>query len=298
MIRCERASVERSGRLVVEAVTLTVGHGQAAALVGRTASGKSSLLAAAATAWPLHAGDILVAGRSIRRGADLVRRSLGYVPDRMPGWPGLRAGEFLEVFASAAGLRGERLAAAVTRGLGLGGLPAGDRTPLDALAAGQRKRLLLARALLHEPDVLLLDDPFGGLDPLERREMERLIGDAHLMGRTVLAAIDDADVPACFTHLFVLADGSLAASGPATPAAFSAGRAWRCAAVCRGAAERAAAVLAAAGLEARAADADAVSFVLDPGRSSVGPAVATLAAAGIEVERAGFDPPWPAQLIP
>jgi len=227
MIRCERATVERSGRLVVEAVTLAVGHGQAAAIVGRTASGKSSLLAAAATAWALHAGDILVAGRSVRREPEIVRRSLGYVPDRMPGWPGLRAGEFLEVFGSAAGLRRERLAAAVGRGLALAGLPAGDRTPLDALATGQQKRLLLARALLHEPDVLLLDDPFGGLDPLERLEMERFIGDALLMGRTVLAAIDDADVPACFTHLFVLAEGSLVASGPATPAAFSSGRAWR-----------------------------------------------------------------------
>jgi ABC-type multidrug transport system ATPase subunit len=238
-----------------------------------------------------------VAGRSVRREPEIVRRSLGYVPDRMPGWPGLRAGEFLEVFGSAAGLRRERLAAAVGRGLALAGLPAGDRTPLDALATGQQKRLLLARALLHEPDVLLLDDPFGGLDPLERLEMERFIGDALLMGRTVLAAIDDADVPACFTHLFVLAEGSLVASGPATPAAFSSGRAWRCGAVCRGAAERAVTALAAAGLDAAATDPDAVSFVLERGGSSVGSAVAVLAAAGIDVEQAGFSPPWPAQLI-
>jgi len=297
MIRCERATVERSGRVVVESLSIAVGHGQAAALVGRTGAGKSSLVAAAATALPLHAGDILIDGRSVRGEPEAVRRAIGYVPDRMPAWPGVRAGEFLEAFAVAAGLRGDRLAAAVRAGLERSGLAAARRMPLDALAAGQRKRLLLARALLHDPGVLLLDDPFGGLDPDERVETERLIADAHLMGRTVLAAIDDANVPACFTHLIVLAEGSLTASGPANPAAFSADRAWRCVAVCRGAAERAVAALAAARLDATAIDADAVSFVLAHGCSSVGPAVAVLSAASIDVEQAGFSPPWPAQLI-
>jgi len=95
----------------------------------------------------------------------------------------------------------------------------------------------------------------------------------------------------------VMAEGSVVTSGPATPAAFAAGRRWRCTAVVRGAAERAAATLVGSGVEARAADVDTVAFALEAGQTAVGPAVAILAAAGIEVERAGFDPPWPAQLI-
>ena len=297
MIRCERATVERSGRVVVESLSLAVGHGQATALIGRTGSGKSSLLAAVATALPLHAGEILVAGRSVRGEPAAVRRAIGYVPDRMPAWPGLRAGEFLEAFAAAAGLHGERLAAVVRRGLERAGLATAGRTPVDALAAGHRKRLLLARALAHEPDVLLLDDPFGGLDPHERTDVTRLIGDTHLMGRTVLAAIDDADVPACFTHLAVLAEGRLVASGPATPEGIAAGRSWRCAMVCRGTA--AAAARAVAGLvgETSVEDDDRLTFAVDPRRTSLGAVVAAAAQAGIAVESAGFDPPWPAQLI-
>lgn len=297
MIRCERATVERSGRVVVESLSLAVGHGQAAALIGRTGAGKSSLLAAVATALPLHAGEILVDDRSVRGEPAAVRRAIGYVPDRMPAWPGLRVGEFLEAFAAAAGLRGERLAGSVRRGLDLAGLAAVARTPLDALAAGQRKRLLVAGALVHEPDVLLLDDPFGGLDPFERLDMARLIGDTHLMGRTVLAAIDDADVPACFTHLIVLADGRLVASGPATPDGIAAGRTWRCALVCRGAAEAAARAVAGHVGEIRVEDGDRLTFTVDSGRTSLGAVVATVAQAGITVESAGFDPPWPAQLI-
>ena len=297
MIRCERATVERSGRVVVESLSLVVGHGQAAALIGRTGAGKSSLLAAAATALPLHAGEILVDGRSVRGEPEVVRRTIGYVPDRMPAWPGLRAGEFLEAFAAAAGLHGEQLSDAVRQGLDRAGLATAGRTPLDALAAGHRKRLLVARALVHEPDVLLLDDPLGGLDPHERIEMVRLIGDAHLMGRTVLAAIDDADVPACLTHLVVLSEGRLVASGPATPDGLAAGRTWRCAMVCRGAAE--AAARAAAGLvgEGRCEDGDRLTFAIDLRRTSLGAVVTAVVQAGIAVESAGFDPPWPAQLI-
>ncbi len=297
MIRCERATVERSGRVVVEAVTVAVAAGQAAALIGRSGAGKSSLLAAAATAVPLHGGDILVGDRSVRREASAVRRLIGYVPARMPAWPGVRADEFLEAFAVAAGLRGQPLAAAVAKSLGMAGLAGHAHAPLDTLSAGHAKRLLAARALLHDPQVLLLDDPFGGLDPLERRDIERLIGDAHLMGRTVLAAIDDADVPSCFTHLAVLDEGRLVASGTAEPASFAEGRRWAYAITCRGAAEEAVRVLRPLPAEARATDGDTVAFTFDASTGTLADAIAALVRAGIAVEQAGFAPPWPAQLL-
>ena len=93
MIRCERATVERSGRVVVESLSLDVAPGEATAVVGRTGAGKSSLLAAVATVLPLHAGEILVDGHSVGRQAEQVRQRVGYVPDRLPAWPGLRAGD-------------------------------------------------------------------------------------------------------------------------------------------------------------------------------------------------------------
>ena len=297
MIRCERATVERSGRVVVEAIELLVPAGQATAVIGRSGAGKSSLLAAVATALPLHAGDILVDGRSVRRESEAVRRLIGYVPDRLPSWPGVRADEFLELFAVAAGLRGRSLEAAVGRALGMAGLATERRAPLDDLSAGHGKRLLLARALLHDPQVLLLDDPLGGLDPIERREVQQVIGDAHLMGRTVLASIDDAAVPPCFTHLAVVHEGRLVASGPCEPSAFAAGRSWRCVIVCRGAAEAAVRVLATIVSDARAVESDTVAITLDATRDTLADAVAAVVRAGFAVEHAGFEPPWPAQLL-
>jgi ABC-2 type transport system ATP-binding protein len=297
MIRCERATVERSGRIVVEAVGLVVPTGQATAIIGRSGAGKSSLLAAVATAVPLHAGDVLVDGRSVRREAEVVRRLIGYVPDRLPSWPGVRAEEFLELFAAAAGLRGRSLDVAVGKAIDMAGLATERRALLDDLSAGHGKRLLVARALLHDPQVLLLDDPFGGLDPIEQREVQRIVGDAHLMGRTVLAAVDDAAVPPCFTQLAVVREGRLVAEGPLEPAAFAAGRAWTCVVVCRGAAERVVGTVEAIAADARAVDCDTVVFTISGERAHVGAVVAAIVRAGFVVERAGFDPPWPAQLL-
>ena len=297
MIRCERATVERSGRVVVESLSLAVAPGEALAVVGRTGAGKSSLLAAVATVLPLHAGDILVDGHSVGRQAEDVRRRVGYVPDRLPGWPGLQAGEFLDLFAVAAGLQSRDRRTAVDRALAMAGLDRERSTLIDELPAGHRKRILVARALLHDPQVLLLDDPFGGLDAFERQDIARLVADAHLIDRTVLAAIDDADVPTCFTHLAVLAEGRLVASGPAQPAAFAVDRTWRCAIACRGAASRAAHVITGLLGACECEEPDRVRFSIDPARLSLGGVVASVAQAGISIEWAGFDPPWPAQLL-
>lgn len=296
MIRCERATVERSGRVVVESLTLAVAAGEAVAVVGRTGAGKSSLLAAVAASHRLHAGEILVDGHSVAREPEQVRRSIGYVPDRLPGWPGVRAAEFLELFAAAAGLRGPGASAAVDRALDMAGLAADRIEPIDDLPAGHRKRLLVARALLHDPQVLVLDDPLGGLDAFERRDISRLVGDAHLIGRTVLAAVDDGDVPGCFTHVAVMDEGRLRAVGHNAPIAFGPDRRWRHAIVCRGEATRAAAVVASLA-EALPEDPDRLLITIDPRRTSLAAVVATLAAAGVPIESVGFDPPWPTQLI-
>jgi len=297
MIRCERASVEQAGQLVVATVSLHVRAGEAWAVIGRSGAGKSMLVAAAATAVPLHAGDILVDGHSARRDAAGVRRAAGYVPDRPPDWPGLRAGDLLELCAAAAGLRGRELSQAVDRGLGLAGLTGRGGDDIDTLDAGHGKRLLVARALVHDPQVLLLDDPFAGLDPAGRRDVERLVGDAHLMGRTVLAAIDDAAVPECFTHLAVLVEGRLVASGRNDPATFADGRHWRYCLRCPGRAADAGRAVAALVASAEAVDTDTLAARLDLAAASPADLVAAAVRAGVPVEWAGYDPPWQAQLL-
>jgi ABC-type multidrug transport system ATPase subunit len=297
MIAFHDATISYGGRPVLEGVSFEMPAGRAAALLGRTGAGKTSLLAAAATALTLDAGDITVHGQSVRRNAAAVRRLVGYVPARPPAWPPCRVAEFLELAASFAGLQGKPLRTAVTKALDLAGLAARAANPIDTLPDGSGRRLLLARALLHDPEVLILDDPFSALDPAEHASVEALIGDAHLMGRAVLAAIDNAVVPPCFTDLVVLDAGRVAAAGPHTIETFATGRSFTFRLTCRGRADDAAAALRGLADEARAVDLDHAVAVITPALTPPARLVAAVVAAGIPVEAAGFHPAWTAQLL-
>jgi ABC-type multidrug transport system ATPase subunit len=292
----DQATVMRGGRAVIDALTLVVPPGQSLAMIGSSGSGKSSLLAGLATALPLHAGDIRIDGHSVRSDAAAVRRRIGFVPTGITAWPQARADEFLEFFALEAGLRGKPLRMAVGRGLAMAGIDE-PGTPIDRLPAGQAQRLLVARGLLHDPQVLLLDAPFMGLDPGERRDIEHLINDMQLGGRIVIAAIDDAAVPVCFTHLAAFAAGRLVAHGPAVRSAFEHNRPWIRRITCPAAAHQAAAVLRRLGIDATLIDDDMLDCRHDPDARPFGDLLAALVGAGIALESADFHPPWPAQLL-
>ena len=309
MIRCDRVIVERSGQMVIDRLSLSIGAGETLAVIGRSGAGKTALLEAIATAIPVRGGDIAIAGHSIRRDPDAVRSCIGYVPSHLVAWPAVRADEFLSLFARSAGLSGRTFTEAVDRALDLADLKGRGATPIDRLPDGQAKLLLIGRALVHAPDVLILDDPFGSLDPRQRQSIERLIGDLQLGGRTVVAAIDDARVPDCFTHLAVLSEGRLLLDGPTTFAAFSAGRAWRYRLHCPGQAEAATALIVqSAGQLAHrveALDATIVDCTLElppaattgSGPETLSEVVATLVRAGIAVEAASLHPHWTEQLV-
>lgn len=298
MIVFHDATLVLGGRTVIDGLSLEVPAGHAMALIGRTGAGKTTLLAAAATAVRLERGEVALHGHSVRREPAAVRGLVGYMPARPPAWPPCRVGEFLEVAAAAAGLQGKPRRSAVSKSLELAGL--GDRADdaVEILPDGVARRLLLARALLHDPEVLLLDDPFAALDPEERRTVEALVTDAQLMGRTVLAAIDDADVPPCFTHVAVIDAGRLAASGPADPVTFAPGRRLTFRLACPGRAGDAARALQPLVGGSRAVDVDHAEADIDPARTPGSSLVAAVVAAGIPVAAAGFHPAWTAQLLP
>ncbi len=204
MIRFEGLTVVRAGQRVLEDVSFEPRPGDTIALLGRSGSGKSSLLLAAAGAVPASAGRIVIEPGT--RG--------GYVPSMLAAWPVVRADEFLEFGGISAGLSGKPLHGAVARGLSMAGLADRPDIRIDALSDGYRKRLLLSRALIDDPDLLLLDDPFVSLDPGGRRQVERLVGDAGLAGRTVIAAVNAASLASCWSRAFLIEAGRLVRDVP------------------------------------------------------------------------------------
>ena len=186
-----------SGRVLLRDIHLQLEAGSTTALLGRSGSGKTTLLRMVNGLVRPTAGSVRVGGRDVAA-ADVIalRRSIGYVIQETGLFPHMtverNAGLALELAGFADGEKEKRTAEV----LALAGLDFGEfgaRYPWQ-LSGGQRQRVGLARALASDPGVLLMDEPFGALDPLTRAEMQTMLRDLlRRVGKTVLLVTHDLD---------------------------------------------------------------------------------------------------------
>ena len=178
-------------RPVLDAVTLSVPRGQIFGLVGANGAGKTTLLKILATVLLPDTGQVTVDGIDALAAPAAVRHRLAVVPadERALFWR-ISATENVRLFASLSGLRGHQRDAAVARALELVGLGDAGRQPVGSFSSGMRQRTLLARALVAQPPILILDEPTRSLDPVTARELRRFIRDVLCtdLGTTILLA--------------------------------------------------------------------------------------------------------------
>jgi osmoprotectant transport system ATP-binding protein len=222
--------VSLGGRPILRGVSLSVAQGEFVAVVGGSGSGKTTLLSCINRLHTPEQGTVLVRGRDVREGPpELLRRSIGYVVQKsglLPHWHVARnAGLVLELLGQPPAERDARVAEV----LELVGLPHAEfcrRLPRE-LSGGQAQRVALARALAARPNVLLLDEPFGALDPISRRKLRRsLTGVLRGTGAaTVLVTHDLGEAFELASRVAVVEEGRIAQVGseaelrahPATP---------------------------------------------------------------------------------
>ncbi|MFD7508266.1 metal ABC transporter ATP-binding protein [Streptomyces sp. NPDC059853] len=163
---------ELGGRPVLRGIDLTVGRGEVVALLGANGSGKSTAVRAAVGQVPVTGGELALFGTPVRRFRDW--RRVGYVPQRSTAAGGVPA--TVREVVSAGRLARRRLRplgradrAAVDRALELVGLADRSRDPVEALSGGQHQRVLIARALAGEPELLIMDEPLAGVDLASQR---------------------------------------------------------------------------------------------------------------------------------
>ena len=169
----------------LENFTLRVEKGELFGLVGPNGAGKTTLIKILATLQPPDGGTARVDGHDVVQEPRAVRAIAGYLPD-VPGlYQDMRVEEFLEFFSDAFHLKGPRRRAAIDRALLRSGL--GDRRNdfVEQLSFGMKQRLVLAKTLLHDPKVLILDEPATGLDPLARIQLRALLKDLNREGLTI-----------------------------------------------------------------------------------------------------------------
>jgi heme exporter protein A len=171
-------------RWALAQVTLTVPAGVRVMVTGRNGSGKSTLLRVLATASRVDRGTATVAGFDVRRQRGEVRRRVALLGHHSYLYEAFSARDNLAAVARFLGAPAERVEALLERV----GLAARADDPVSVFSAGMRKRLSLARALLQEADVLLLDEPYGELDPAGFALLDRVLDEQRARGATVLIA--------------------------------------------------------------------------------------------------------------
>jgi|SRR5689334_5825199 len=187
---------KRYGNLAaLDRLTLDVRAGEVFGLLGPNGSGKTTFMRLLAGYLLPSAGGLKVAGLDVVNDSLAVRRRIGYVPESAPLYPHMRVGEFLTFMARLRGLPEDEIEAAVTRVVDRLSLSAVLQKPTRALSRGYRQRTALAQALIHDPDILILDEPTNGLDPrqiIEMRELIRSLAGRHtvLMSSHILGEVE------------------------------------------------------------------------------------------------------------
>jgi ABC-2 type transport system ATP-binding protein len=159
----------------IDCLDLTVRRGEVFCLFGPNGSGKTTFLRMLTSCIAPSAGRIVVAGHDVVRDGIAARRAIGYVPEGVPLYDHMRVDEFLRFMARLRGVAAEAVGAAVERVVEMLALAAVVKKPVRVLSRGYRQRTALAQALVHEPQIVVLDEPTNGLDPRQIIEMRRLI---------------------------------------------------------------------------------------------------------------------------
>ena len=207
---------KRYGSLVaVNQLDLTVPKGSIFGLIGPNGAGKSTTFAMIATLLRSTSGSLEVMGADPQSKPRTVRRRMGYMPDVLGVYDNLRVDEYLEFFAANYGIRKSEWSTLIDGLLELVDLGVKRTAMVNSLSRGMKQRLSLARSLVHDPDLLILDEPASGLDPRARVELRELLKALNGMGKTILVSSHIlAELEEMCSDVAIMEAGKLLAAGP------------------------------------------------------------------------------------
>lgn len=207
---------KRYGDLVaVDRLNLKIEPGEMFGFIGPNGAGKSTTIRFLATLLKATAGEGVVNGKSVTREPLAVRRSIGYMPDSFGVYDGMKVWEFLDFFAVAYQISRSHRKQVIGDVLDLLDLGGKRNDFVNGLSRGMKQRLCLAKTLLHDPPVLILDEPASGLDPRARIEVKALLKELRRMGKTILISSHIlSELADCCTSIGIIERGKLLMQGP------------------------------------------------------------------------------------
>ncbi|MCC6466136.1 MAG: ABC transporter ATP-binding protein [Planctomycetes bacterium] len=167
-------------------LSFEIGAGDIFGFVGPNGAGKTTTMRMMATLLDPDYGDIVIDGVSVLDEPEAIRRLIGYMPDYVGVYDGVEIREYLEFFAAAYRVPVERRQQLVNEIMEITDLTSVEKKDVGTLSKGMRQRLCLAKTLVHDPKVLILDEPAAGLDPRARIELRLLLKELQKLGKTII----------------------------------------------------------------------------------------------------------------
>ncbi|MDH3318743.1 MAG: ATP-binding cassette domain-containing protein [Betaproteobacteria bacterium] len=216
MIRIENLVKAFGAKRAVDGVSFAVERGEVLGFLGPNGAGKSTTMRMITGFFPPTSGRVSVGGHDVTESPLAAKRLIGYLPEAAPSYPEMTVHGFLAFAAAMRGLAGEARRKAIGRVVELCFLGSVLHQSIDTLSKGYRHRTCLAQALIHDPDVLILDEPTDGLDPNQKHEVRNLIRE---LGRTKAVVFSThilEEVDAACSRAIIIDRGRIVANG--TPA--------------------------------------------------------------------------------
>jgi ABC-2 type transport system ATP-binding protein len=213
MIRIENLVKTFGAKRAVDGVSFSVERGEVLGFLGPNGAGKSTTMRMVTGFMPPSSGKVTVGGHDVAESPLEAKRLIGYLPENAASYPDMTVKGFLEFAAELRGLTGTRKKQAVGRVVELCFLQGVLRQSIDTLSKGYKHRTCLAQALIHDPEVLIMDEPTDGLDPNQKHQVRNLIRELGKNKAIVFSTHILEEVDAACTRAIIIDRGKIVANG-------------------------------------------------------------------------------------
>ena len=213
MIRIENLVKTFGAKRAVDGVSFSVERGEVLGFLGPNGSGKSTTMRMITGFYPPTSGRVTVGGHDVAEHPLAAKRLIGYLPENAASYPDMTVESFLEFAAAMRGLDGAARKKAVAHAIEMCFLSAVVQQSIDTLSKGYKHRTCLAQALIHDPEVLVLDEPTDGLDPNQKHEVRNLIRELGKTKAVVFSTHILEEVDAACTRAIIIDRGRIVAQG-------------------------------------------------------------------------------------
>jgi ABC-2 type transport system ATP-binding protein len=214
LIEIERLTKRFAGFTAVDDISFSVERGEVLGFLGPNGAGKSTTMRMLAGFMPPSAGTARICGADVVDQPVAAKRNLGFLPEGAPTYPEMTVEGFLAFTGRIRGFRGSELADRTAHAMALTQLEGVRLQPIETLSKGFKRRVGLAQALLHDPPVLVLDEPTDGLDPNQKHEVRELIRRMAPEKAIVISTHILEEVGAVCTRAIIIARGRLVVDAP------------------------------------------------------------------------------------